>query len=246
MGLLIGLLLAATPGPDPARLVNVRYSEAGDVGRVRAATWHPSDPRNGGRSVLFTAPGRMVLDWRTDGAFCSFTSRRRGGGWALLVDCGSGPSPARWAWLPGGGVRTSVFQLAAPQMSEAEVELSRFDLGFAEVEKEYRAGYRQASLRKLAGRWEDASGSAEVVLDPRHPALGGRPAEVQAEPCLPLAAPPGAAGVICLSVSAGDERLLLAEQGERLFECTWDESAEGAVFDLAQGSRIFTRTSPRP
>lgn len=246
MGLLIGLLLAAAPGPDPARLLKVRYSEAGDVGRIRAAAWRPSDPRNGGRSVFFPSPGRMVLDWRSDGASCSFTSRRSGAGWALLVDCGSGPSRATWSWLPRGGARTSVFQLSAPQMSDADVELARFDLGFAEVEKEYRARYREASLRKLAGRWEDASGSAEVDLDPRHPGLGGRPAEVQAEPCLPLAAPPGAAGVVCLSVAAGDERLLLAEQGERLFECTWDESAEGAVFDLSQGSRIFTRTAPRP
>lgn len=246
MGLLIGLLLAAAPGPDPARLVNVRYSEARDVGRIRAAEWRPSDPRNGGRSILFSAPGRMVLDWRTDGASCSFTSRRRGGVWALFVDCGSGRSAASWSWLPGGGARTSVFQLAAPQMNDAEVELARFDRGFAEVEKEYRRRYWQASLRRLAGRWEDASGSAEVVLDPRRPALGGRPAEVQAEPCLPLAAPPGTAEVICLSIAAGDERLLLAEQGERLFECAWDEAGEGAVFDLAQGSRIFTRTPLRP
>ena len=246
MGLLIGLLLAAAPGPDPARLVNVRYSEAGDVGRIRAAAWHPSDPRNGGRSVRFTSPGRMVLDWRTDGASCRFTSRRSGGNWALLVDCGGGPSPAGWSWLPGGRARTSVFQLAAPQMSDAQVELVRFETGFAEVEKEYRARYRQASLRKLAGRWEDASGTVEVVLDPRHPVLGGRPAEVQAEPCLPLAAPSGAAGVICLSIAAGDERLLLVEQGERLFECAWDESGEGAVFDLAQGARILARTAPRP
>jgi len=244
MGLLIGLLLAAAPDPDPARLQNVRYSEAGDVSRIRAAAWHPSDPRNGGRSVLFTAPGRMVLDWRTDGATCTFTSRRSRGGWALLVDCGAGASRASWSWLAGGGARTSVFQLAAPQMSDADVLLTRFDRSFAEVETEYRARYRQASLQQLAGRWEDASGSAEVVLDPRRPSLGGRPAQVQAEPCVPLAAPPDTAQVICLSIVAGEERLLLAQQGERLYECAWDEAGDGAVFDLAQGFRIFTRARP--
>lgn len=243
MGLFLGLLLAAARGLYPARLRNVRYSEAADVGRIRAAAWRPSDPRNGGRSVLFTGPGRMVLDWRTDGAACSFSSRRSGGGWTLLVDCGGGPARASWTWLPGGGARTSVFQLAAPQMSDGQVELVRFERGFAEVEKEYRARYREASLRKLAGRWEDASGSTAVTLDPRRPALGGRPAEVQAEPCLPLAAAPGTAQVICLSIAAGDEKLLLAEQGGRLFECAWDESGDGAVFDLAQGSRIFTRAA---
>lgn len=246
MGLFLGLLLAAATGPDPARLAGVRYSDAGDVGRIRAAAWRPSDARNGGRSVLLVAPGRMVLDWRTDGASCSFTSRRSASGWALRVDCGGGPAMATWSWLPGGGVRTSVFQLAAPQMSDAQVELVRFDRDFAQVEKEYRARYRQESLQKLAGRWEDASGSAEVVLDPRRPALGGRSAEVQAAPCLPLGAMPGAGEAICLSVVSGDDRLFLVQQEDRLFECAWDEGGEGAVFDLAQGSRIFTRAATRP
>lgn len=246
MGLLFALLLNAVANPDPARLANVRYSEASDVGRIRAAAWRPSDPRNGGRSVRFTSPGRMVLDWRTDGATCSFTSRSAGPGWTLFVDCGGGPARASWTWLLGGGARTGIFQLAAPQMGDAPVELLRFDRDFAQVEKEYRVGYRKASLRKLSGIWEDASGSANFVLDPEQPALAGRRVEVLADTCLPLAAGPGTAASICLSLDTGDQRLMLVEQGERLYECSWDESSDGAVFDLSQGSRIFTRAPPPP
>ena len=242
---LIGVLLAST---DPASLKNVRYSEAGDVQRIKAAEWRPADPRNGFRSVRFVAPGRMVLDWRVDGATCNFASRREGSEtWALTIDCGSGPAGARWTWLPGGGARTSVFQIAAPQMPDAQVELARFDRDFAEVEKQYRASFRLGALRKLSGKWEDASWDTEVVLDPSRPALGGRPAQVAASPCLPYAAAPGTSPVICLSVAAdGADKLMLVEQGERLFECEWDEGGDGALYDLAKGSRIFTRATPRP
>lgn len=245
--LLAVLLLGAASGPDPARLSSVRFSEAGDVERIRAGSWKPSDPHNGGRSVRFVAPGRMVLDWRTDGAACTFASRRDGDGWALTVDCGAGRARARWKWLPGGGARTSAFLVAAPQMTEPQVDLVRFDRDFGAVEKEYRADYRLRALRRLDGRWEDASWETEVVLDLRNPSLNGRAAQVQAEPCLPLAPEPGTAHRICLSVAAeGLPKLQLVEQGDRLFECEWDESVDGAQFDLAHGSRIFTRTPASP
>lgn len=244
MGPLLAVLLSAAPGLDPARLVHAGYAEASDVERIRAAAWRPSDPRNGGRSVRFVAPGRMVLDWRTDGASCGFTSRRDGSSWALSVDCGSGPSRALWTWLPDGGARTSVFLVAAPQMAEATVTLARFDRDFAAVEKEYRADYRLRALRRLTGRWQDASWEVELALDPQRPALEGRPAQVQAEPCLPLGAEPGDAHRICLSVTAGSSRVQLVEQGDRLYECEWDEGPDGAQFDLAHGSRIFSRAAP--
>jgi hypothetical protein len=244
MGPLFAVLLASAPGPDPARLAGVRFAEAGEVQRVRAGSWRPSDPRNSGRSVRFVSPGRMVLDWRTDGVTCGLSSRRDGAGWALSVDCGSGPSAARWDWLPGGGARTSVFLVAAPQMSEAAVELARFDRDFAAVEKEYRTDYRLRALHRLTGRWLDAGWEVQVVLDAQRPALDGRPAQVEAEPCLPLAAEPDAAHRICLSVTAdGGDRLQLVEQGDRLYECAWDEGPDGAQYDLARGSRIFSRAT---
>ncbi len=242
LGPLFAALLAAGPGLDPARLVNLRFAEAGEVQRIQAGTWRPSDPRNGGRSVRFVAPGRMVLDWRTDGAACAFRSRRDREGWALTVDCGAGPARAHWTWTANGGARTSVFLVAAPQMAEPSIELVRFDRDFAAVEKQVRAEFRERALRKLAGRWEDASWETEVILDSHRPALRGRPAVVQAEPCRPLGTPPTAAPVICLSLAAeGADRLMLVEQGERLFECEWDEGGDGAQYDLAHGSRIFTR-----
>ena len=245
---MLALILLAAAGQDPALLHNVRYAEAADVQRIKSAEWRPTDPRNGGRSVRFVAPGRMVLDWRIDGANCNFASRREQESWALTVDCGAGPSAARWTWLPGGGARTSVFQVAAPQMSDALVELARFDRDFAEVEKQYRADYRLRALRKLSGKWEDASWETEIVFDPQRPALGGRPALISATPCLPLAAAPGTAPVICLSVATdgSSDKLMLVEQGERLFECEWDEGGDGALYDLAKGSRIFSRAMPRP
>src|SRR5258706_10463466 len=244
---MLALILLASAGQDPALLHNVRYAEAADVQRIKAAEWRPTDPRDGGRSVRFVAPGRMVLDWRIDGATCNFASRREQDGWALTIDCGSGPSPARWTWLPGGGARTSVFQVAAPQMSDALVDLAKFDRDFADVEKQYRADFRLRALRKLAGKWEDASWETEIVFDPQRPALGGRPALVLASPCLPLAAAPGTAPVICLSVTAeGAQKLLLVDQDDRLFDCEWAEGGDGALYDLAKSSPTFTRATPRP
>lgn len=253
MGPLLAVLLSTAPGPgpDPARLVNLRFSEASEVERVRAGSWRPSDPRNGGRSVRFLGRGRMVLDWRADAATCSFSSRRERRSWTLTIDCGAGPERARWTWLPGGGARTNAFLVAAPQMTDAQLTLVRFDRDFAQVEKQYRAEYRERALQKLSGRWMDASWETEIMLDPQRLTLQGRPVQVVASPCRALGAAASAEPVICVSVKAeSGPKVQLVEQGERLFECEWDEAGDGAQYDLAKGSRIFARapaaTAARP
>jgi hypothetical protein len=247
MGFLIALLLAV-PGTDPARLANVRLADAADVQRIRAGSWRPSDPRNGRRSVHFVAPGTVVVDRGMEFARCRFASRPDRTGWALRVACGgAAPAPAHWTWLSDGRARTNLFEIAAPQMRDSQVELVRFDRDFGSVERQYRADFRLRSLRDLAGRWRDASWSTELVLDPKGATLGGKPAQLEAEPCLDLVAGRDALPVTCLSLTALDEpRLMLVSQGVRLFECEWDQSDDGARFDLAKGSRIFSRAPAGP